>query len=148
SIRDSSAACRCSMARPPLMRPAPTRVATYCSKLLLKVPRWRRSKLSTPMSCCTPPSACEITPCETPALAASADMLATKLLKSPPQRAASAEPVARQAATMTGRRYFNMHNPFDSDLDHATGPIRGRGPPARDMTDVDPDQQRFRLPLL
>jgi hypothetical protein len=33
SICDNSAACRLSMARAPLMRPAPTRVATYCSKL-------------------------------------------------------------------------------------------------------------------
>ena len=33
------------------MRPAPTRVETYCSKVLLKVPRWRRSKFSTAGSC-------------------------------------------------------------------------------------------------
>ena len=37
-----------------LMRPAPTRVETYCSKVLLKVPRWRRSKFSTAGSCVTP----------------------------------------------------------------------------------------------
>src|ERR1700676_4065970 len=40
------------------------------------------------MSCCTPPSAEAITPCEMPADAASADMPETKVLKSPPQRAA------------------------------------------------------------
>src|ERR1700737_530439 len=76
------------MARPPLMRPGPTRVETYCSNVFLKVPCWRRSKASTPMSCCTPPSAALITSGETPAPCASADMFCTKELKSPPQRAA------------------------------------------------------------
>jgi len=69
-------------------RPGPTRVETYCSKVLVKVPRWRRSKASTAGSCVTPDSACEITACETPAAAASCDIAATKVLKSPPQRAA------------------------------------------------------------
>src|SRR5882757_6850496 len=48
------------------------------------------------MSCCTPPSACEITACEMPAEAASAEMFWTKVLKSPPQRAAK-EGVARES---------------------------------------------------
>ena len=39
-------------------------------------------------SCCTPPSAAEITFCEMPAAAASCEIDATKALKSPPQRAA------------------------------------------------------------
>jgi hypothetical protein len=34
---DNSAAWRASIARPPLMRPEPTRVETYCSNDLLKV---------------------------------------------------------------------------------------------------------------
>src|SRR5713226_2273068 len=71
-----------------LIRPGPTRVETYCSNDLLKVPRWRRSKFSTARSCVTPDNACEITPCEIPAACASADIAATKVLKSPPQRAA------------------------------------------------------------
>src|SRR5487761_1977782 len=49
------------------------------------------------MSCVTPPSACPITPCEMPADAASAEMLWTKALKSPPQRAAWAEVAATRA---------------------------------------------------
>src|SRR6266478_5537332 len=71
-----------------LMRPAPTRVETYCSNVLLKVPRWRRSKFKTAGSCVTPDSACEITAGEIPAACASCDIVATKVLKSPPQRAA------------------------------------------------------------
>src|SRR5207248_7616742 len=78
------------MARPPLMRPGPTRVETYCSKVFLKVPCWRRSNDSTAGSCCTPPSAALTTFAEMPAACASADMLETKLPKSPPQRAANA----------------------------------------------------------
>src|SRR3982074_79645 len=70
------------------MRPGPTPVETYCSNDLLKVPRWRRSKFSTAGSCCTPDSAELITFCEIPAACASAEMLETKVLKSPPQRAA------------------------------------------------------------
>ena len=74
---------------PMLMRPAPTRVETYCSNDLLKVPRWRRSKFSTVMSCVTPANAWPITACETPGRGpASCDIAATKLLKSPPHRAA------------------------------------------------------------
>ena len=88
SIRDSNDPCRCSICRPMLIRPGPTRVETYCSNDLLKVPRWRRSKASTAGSCVTPPSAWLITACETPAAAASCDIAATKVLKSPPQRAA------------------------------------------------------------
>src|SRR3954465_4372543 len=70
------------------MRPGPTRVETYCSNDLLKVPRWRRSKLNTAISWLTPPSAALVTPAEIPAADASADMLCTKEWKSPPQRAA------------------------------------------------------------
>src|SRR5712671_3524522 len=76
------------MARPMLMRPGPTRVETYCSNVLWKVPRWRRSNASTAPSCCTPPSAWLMTDCEMPAAAASCDIAATKVLKLPPQRAA------------------------------------------------------------
>src|SRR3954470_18352144 len=72
------------------MRPAPTRVATYCSKVLVKVLRWRRSKFNTAMSCDTPESAALTTPDEMPAPCASCSMLPTKLWKSPPQRAARA----------------------------------------------------------
>ena len=104
SMLESSAACRCSIARPPLMRPGPTRVETYCSKVLVKVPRWRRSKASTPISCCTPPSACAIVACEMPALAASAEMFRTKVLKSPPQRAAKAGVDAMKAVRQMARR--------------------------------------------
>src|ERR1700730_12309103 len=86
-----------------LIRPAPTRVETYCSKLFLKVPRWRRSKFSTAGSWVTPDSACEITPCEIPAACASADIAATKVLKSPPQRAAK-EGVARATAQSRNTR--------------------------------------------
>ena len=67
SIRDSSEACFSSICRPILIRPGPTRVETYCSKVLLKVPRWRRSKASTAGSWVTPESAWLITACETPA---------------------------------------------------------------------------------
>src|SRR4051812_11513592 len=70
------------------MRPGPTRVETYCSNDLLKVPRWRRSKLNTAISWLTPPSAALVTPAGIPAADASADMLCTKEWKSPPQRAA------------------------------------------------------------
>src|ERR1700677_4751061 len=86
------------------MRPEPTRVETYCSKVLVKVPRWRRSKASTPESSCTPPSACAIVACEMPADAASADMLCTKMLKSPPQRAAKAGGEAMKALRQIARR--------------------------------------------
>src|SRR3954470_19401993 len=98
SIRDSSAAWRCSIARPLLMRPGPTRVETYCSNDLLKVPRWRRSKLNTAISWLTPPSAALVTPGEIPAADASADMLCTKQWKSPPQRAAKDGVVRRVRA--------------------------------------------------
>src|ERR1700716_1619102 len=63
-----------------LIRPARTRVETYCSKVLLKVPRWRRSKFSTAGSCVTPDSAWLITAGEIPAACASADI-------PPPRRA-------------------------------------------------------------
>ena len=76
SIRDSRAACRCSICVPRLIRPAPTRVATYSSKVLRNVPRWRRSNASTAWSWLTPMNALEMTLCETPAAAASRDMLA------------------------------------------------------------------------
>src|ERR1700754_2047096 len=66
------------------MRPAPTRVETYCSRVLLKVPRWRRSKASTAGSCVTPERDWEITDWEMPLAAASREMLATKELKWPP----------------------------------------------------------------
>ena len=36
SMRDSSEACRCSICRPMLMRPGPTRVETYCSNDLVE----------------------------------------------------------------------------------------------------------------
>jgi len=49
------------------------------------------------MSSLTPPNAWLITPCEIPAAEASADIAATKVLKSPPQRAAK-EGVARVRA--------------------------------------------------
>ena len=55
SMRASNDPCRSSICRPMLMRPGPTRVETYCSNDLLKVPRWRRSKASTAGSCVTPP---------------------------------------------------------------------------------------------
>src|SRR5438445_6225852 len=87
------------MARPPLMRPGPTRVETYCSKVFLKVPCWRRSKDSTAGSCCTPPSAALTTLGEMPAACASADMFCTKLPKSPPQRAANAGAAPSSDAT-------------------------------------------------
>src|SRR5579872_4342394 len=90
------------------MRPGPTRVATYCSKVLVKVPRWRRSKASTAMSCCTPESASAMTPCETPAARASAETFWTKLLKSPPQRAANAGVAAMQAPNRIPRQSFRM----------------------------------------
>ena len=80
------------------MRPGPTRVETYCSKLLLKVPRWRRSKLNTAGSSVTPPSAALVTLEEMPAACASAEMFCTKALKSPPQRAAN-EGVERRTET-------------------------------------------------
>jgi hypothetical protein len=47
-----------------------------------------RSKLNTAISCVTPPSAELVALGEVPAALASADMLATKVLKLPPQRAA------------------------------------------------------------
>src|SRR5438128_2163020 len=78
------------------MRPAPTRVETYCSNVLLKVPRWRRSKFNTAGSWVTPDSACEITVGEIPAACASCDIVATKVLKSPPQRAAKDGVVRRR----------------------------------------------------
>ncbi len=49
------------------------------------------------MSCVTPLNAASVTPGETPAACASADMLATNVLKSPPQRAAK-DGVARVTA--------------------------------------------------
>src|SRR5882757_5848098 len=100
------------MARPMLMRPGPTRVETYCSNVLLKVPRWRRSKESTAISCCTPPSAEAITLCEMPAAAASAEMFCTKVLKSPPQRAASAGLVQAIAKAATAKRRRSMGGGF------------------------------------
>src|SRR3954451_4961172 len=86
------------------MRPGPTRVETYCSNDLLKVPRWRRSKLNTAMSWLTPPSAALVTPGEIPAAEASADMLCTKEWKSPPQRAAW-EGVDKQGLVKRTREY-------------------------------------------
>src|SRR5258705_2320333 len=100
------------MARPVLMRPGPTRVEAYCSKVLWKVPRWRRSKASTAPSCCTPPSAWEITDCEMPAAAASAEMFCTKVLKSPPQRAASAGVEKAIARKAMARRRRGMGSGF------------------------------------
>src|SRR6476469_6066939 len=100
------------MARPVLMRPGPTRVEAYCSNVLWKVPRWRRSKASTAPSCCTPPSACEITDCEMPAAAASAEMFCTKVLKSPPQRAARAGVEKAIARKAMARRRRGMENGF------------------------------------
>src|ERR1700733_6311723 len=94
------------------MRPEPTRVETYCSKVLVKVPRWRRSKASTPKSCCTPPSACAIVACEIPADTASADTFCTKVLKSPPQRAAKAGADAMKADRKMNKRSRCMQNPL------------------------------------
>ena len=90
--------------------PGPTRVETYCSKVLLKVPRWRRSKFSTAGSCVTPESACEITAGETPAACASADIAATKVLKSPPHRAARAG-VAMTVANKMAKQNLRMRIP-------------------------------------
>jgi hypothetical protein len=60
-----------------------------------------------------PLNAALVTPAETPAACASAVMPATKLLKSPPQRAASADPPARQTMEATARAYLNMReNPW------------------------------------
>src|SRR5690348_14179208 len=98
------------------MRPGPTRVETYCSKVLLKVPRWRRSKLSTAGSCCTPSSAALVTLGEMPAARASASMLAMKVWKSPPHRAANEgverKSVARTDAVERARRALFMRGHF------------------------------------
>ena len=64
------------------------------------------------MSCCTPPSACEITFCEMPAAAASAEMLETKVLKSPPQRAASAGVAKARAASRVRKRSLDIGRCF------------------------------------
>src|SRR5712691_6264904 len=99
-----------------LIRPGPTRDETYCSNDLLKVPRWRRSKFSTAGSWVTPDNACEITPCEIPAACASADIAATKVLKSPPQRAAK-QGVAKATAqsSNTRRRTCMGDNSFGAE---------------------------------
>src|SRR5580704_6106542 len=55
------------------------------------------------MSCDTPPSAWLTTPCEMPADTASAEMLETKVLKSPPQRAAKEGVERRRAVRRTGK---------------------------------------------
>src|SRR3954447_19545463 len=81
------------------MRPGPTRVETYCSNDLLKVPRWRRSKLNTAICWLTAPSAPLVTPGAIPAADASADMLCTKEWKTPPQRAAKEGVERRTLAT-------------------------------------------------
>ena len=83
---------------------------------LLKVPRWRRSKLSTAMSCVTPSSAALVTLGEIPAARASVSMLATKVWKSPPHRAANEgveiSSVARTDAVERARRTLFMTNHF------------------------------------
>jgi hypothetical protein len=53
-------------------------------------------------------NACEITPCEMPALAASCDIAATNALKSPPQRAAKAGPVVISEAKKMARQNLRM----------------------------------------
>src|SRR3954468_15108943 len=95
-----------------LIRPGPTRVETYCSKVLLKVPPWRRSKFKTAGSCVTPESACEITAGEIPAACASAHIAATKVWKSPPQRAASAGVAKAMARKAMPRRRRGMGDGF------------------------------------
>src|ERR1043166_2188164 len=89
-MRARSAAWRCISARARLRRGAVTRVAAYSSKLLRKVPRWRRSKVRTAGSSVTPANALSITLRETPAAAASRAMPERKVLKSPPHGAAPA----------------------------------------------------------
>src|SRR5882757_9986887 len=108
-----------------LIRPGPTRVETYCSKLFLNVPRWRRSKFSTAGSWVTPESACEITVGEIPAACASADIAATKLLKSPPQWAAW-EGVAMTVPNKIAKQNLRMRIPCDflNSPDHAMGKWR------------------------
>src|SRR3979490_1029484 len=108
-----------------LMRPAPTRVETYCSNVLLKVPRWRRSKLKTAGSCVTPDSACEITSREIPAACASCAIAATKLLKSPPQREAkdgvAIRRLPRREAEAMARRSMGKGRSFGEGLQISLG---------------------------
>src|SRR5712672_1783112 len=73
-----------------LTRAGMTRVAAYSSKLLRKVPRWRRSKASTAGSSVRPAKAPSITARETPAAPASRPMADRNALKSPPHGAAAA----------------------------------------------------------
>src|SRR4051795_13629309 len=74
-----------------------------------------------------PLKAALVTPAETPAACASAVMPATKLLKSPPQRAACADPPARQTMKAAARaclieaRLIMWENP----LKNAGGKRRG-----------------------
>jgi hypothetical protein len=68
-----------------------------------------RSKFSTARSCVTPPSAALITDGEMPPAAASCEMLATKVLKSPPQRA------AKVGAAMTTSALGDKRAKFDHD---------------------------------
>src|ERR1700754_1550553 len=90
------------------MRPAPTRAETYCSKVLWKVPRWRRSKASTAGSWVTPERDWEMTDCEMPLAAASREMLATKVLKSPPHWAARVGVERRRKGRRRKRRSGSM----------------------------------------
>src|ERR1700730_12390327 len=124
---DNHAAWRCSIARPPLMRPGPPRVETYCSNVLVNVPRWRRSKFSTPISCCTPPSAWLITPGEMPAAAASAEMFCTKVLKSPPHRAAWGGVVAIKLQKKIAKRNLRMRIPCCFQMDRSCHGKMARG---------------------
>src|SRR5262245_66626322 len=76
-----------------------TRVAAYSSKLLRKVPRWRRSKASTAPSTVTPAKALSTTDRETPAAVASRAIADRKVLKSPPHFAAMAGETTDNAQT-------------------------------------------------
>src|SRR5262249_22958295 len=99
STRESRAAWRCISCRARLMRAGMTRVAAYSSKLLRKVPRWRRSKASTAPSTVRPAKALSTTDREMPAAVASRPMADRKVLKSPPHFAATAGDAMDSAQT-------------------------------------------------
>src|SRR5262245_49961696 len=139
STRDSSAACACISFLARLMRAGTTRVAAYSSKLLRKVLRWRRSKVSTAWSIVTPAKAWSTTERETPAACASRAMADRKVWKSPPHWAAWADGTkgkARKTKAMNLGMNFDMTEPalprtdvytVMADLSRFPAIVTGRG---------------------
>ncbi|MGY3076368.1 hypothetical protein ACVWZZ_002739 [Bradyrhizobium sp. LM6.10] len=94
---------------------------------------------STAPSWATPLSAALVTPAETPAPCASAVMLATKLLKSPPQRAAWADPLARQAMKAMAKAGLDIReNPLKNERESGTRSCPGTGFASKRQTSPEP----------